>query len=87
MNKKELTGLISADARISIKAARCALEAIIDIISKALKKGDRVTISGFGSFMVWKRPARKGRNPLTGKEIVVPAKKVVKFRPVLELTD
>ncbi len=87
MNKKELTGLISADAKISLKAARSALDAITGIISQALKKGDKVTISGFGSFMVWKRPARKGRNLLTGQDMIVPARKVVKFRPLIELTD
>ncbi|MCX6269894.1 MAG: HU family DNA-binding protein [Bacteroidetes bacterium] len=52
----------------------------------ALKKGDRVALVGFGSFSVVKRAARKGRNPQTGKEIKISAKKVVKFRPGSDLS-
>jgi len=52
-----------------------------------LKKGERVALVGFGSFSVAKREARKGRNPQTGKEITIPAKKVVKFKAGAELAD
>jgi DNA-binding protein HU-beta len=58
---------------------------LIDAITGALKKGDRVALVGFGSFSVSKRSARTGRNPQTGKEIKIPAKKVVKFKAGAEL--
>ena len=57
-----------------------ALDATIEAIEKALKKGDRVGLVGFGSFSVAKRAARMGRNPQTGKAIKIAAKKVVKFK-------
>ena len=62
-----------------------ALDATIEAISKALKKGDRLSLVGFGSFSVAKRAARLGRNPQTGKEIKIAAKKVVKFKAGTEL--
>ncbi|MEE9504839.1 MAG: HU family DNA-binding protein, partial [Thermodesulfobacteriota bacterium] len=61
-------------------AAGKALNSVIDGITKALKKGDSVTLVGFGTFSVSKRKARKGRNPQTGKEIKIPARKVAKFK-------
>ncbi len=66
--------------------AKKALDAFIGATTKALKKGDRVALVGFGSFSVSKREARKGRNPQTGKEITIPAKKVVKFKAGAELS-
>ncbi|NCU33132.1 MAG: HU family DNA-binding protein, partial [Candidatus Moranbacteria bacterium] len=63
-----------------------ALEATIEAISEALKKGDRVGLVGFGSFYVAKREARLGRNPQTGKEIKIAAKNVVKFKAGAGLT-
>jgi DNA-binding protein HU-beta len=66
--------------------AKKALDAFIASTTKALKKGDRVALVGFGSFAVSKRSARTGRNPQTGKEISIPAKKVVRFKPGSELT-
>lgn len=65
--------------------AKKALDAFIGATTKALKKGDRVALVGFGSFSVSKREARKGRNPQSGKEITIPAKKVVKFKAGAEL--
>ena len=81
MNKKDLIGSIATDANITQAEAKKALDATISVITGALKKGDRVALVGFGSFSVTKRAARKGRNPQTGKEIKIAAKKVVKFRP------
>lgn len=81
MNKKELIGSIAADAKLTKADAKKALDATINVISGSLKKGNRVALVGFGSFSVQKRAARKGRNPQTGKEIKIAAKKVVKFRP------
>lgn len=81
MNKKDLIGAISNDAQMTKAEAKKALDATLTVITGALKKGDRVALVGFGSFTVNKRAARKGRNPQTGKEIKIAAKKVVKFRP------
>ena len=63
------------------KEAEAAVNTIFGAITKALKKGNKVTLIGFGTFSVTKRAARKGRNPQTGKEIKLPAKKVPKFTP------
>jgi DNA-binding protein HU-beta len=87
MNKAELIDSIASEADITKADAKKALDAFIDTTTKALKKGNRVALVGFGSFSVSKRSARKGRNPQTGKEIKIPAKKVVKFKPGAELSD
>jgi DNA-binding protein HU-beta len=69
------------------KDAGAALEAAVDAVSKALRKGDRVQIPGFGSFTVSKRAARKGRNPATGATITIKASKNVRFKAGKELKD
>ena len=79
MNKSELVDAIAGSAKITKADAQRALEGFIDATSKALKKGDRVALVGFGSFSVAKRNARTGRNPQTGKTIQIKAKKVAKF--------
>ncbi|MEI6576929.1 MAG: HU family DNA-binding protein [Bacteroidota bacterium] len=86
MNKAELIDAIAAEAKLTKTDAKKALDAFVDATSKALKKGDRVALVGFGSFSVAKRAARKGRNPQTGKEIKIAAKKVVKFKSGTELS-
>ena len=63
------------------KEAEAAVNTILETITKALKKGNKVTLIGFGTFSVTKRAARKGRNPQTGKEIKITARKVPKFTP------
>ena len=80
MNKAELIEAIAADAKITKADAKRALDSFIGATTGALKKGERVALVGFGSFAVTKRAARKGRNPQTGKEINIAAKKVVKFK-------
>jgi DNA-binding protein HU-beta len=85
MNKAELIEAIAGDAKMTKADAKRALDAFIGATSNALKKGDRVALVGFGSFSVTKRAARKGRNPQTGKEIKIAAKKVVKFKPGSDL--
>lgn len=87
MNKAELIEAIASDAGLSKADAKKALDAFVTTTSKALKKGDRVALVGFGSFSVSTRSARKGRNPQTGKEITIKAKKVVKFKPGAELSS
>lgn len=86
MNKAELIDEMASDAGLSKADAKRALDAFIDTTTKALKKGDRVALVGFGSFSVSERAARKGRNPQTGKEITIQAKKVVKFKPGADLS-
>jgi DNA-binding protein HU-beta len=80
MTKADLISRMAKDAKITKVAAGKALNSVIDGITKALKKGDSVTLVGFGTFSVSKRKARKGRNPQTGKEIKIPARKVAKFK-------
>lgn len=81
MNKADLVGEIAKKSGLTKASAEKALNAVIASITKAMQKGDRVGLVGFGSFTVAKRSARTGRNPQTGKEIKIPAKKVVKFKP------
>ncbi|MBN2614159.1 MAG: HU family DNA-binding protein [Bacteroidales bacterium] len=85
MNKAELIDAMASGAGLSKADAKKALDAFIDSTSGALKKGERVALVGFGSFSVSTRSARKGRNPQTGKEISIPAKKVVKFKAGADL--
>ena len=87
MNKAELVDAMAAGAGISKADAKRALDAFIGATTDSLKKGDRVALVGFGSFSVSTRAARKGRNPQTGKEINIAAKKVVKFKAGAELAS
>lgn len=79
MNKEELVAEISKSAKVSKKDAASVLAATIETIEKAVKKGDKVTLVGFGTFEARKRAARTGRNPQTGKEIKIVAKTVPAF--------
>ncbi|HSP07552.1 MAG TPA: HU family DNA-binding protein [Acidobacteriota bacterium] len=85
MNKADLIGRIAKDARIPKSTAGHALDAMLGTISDALKKGQSVTLVGFGTFTVTERKARRGRNPQTRKEIRIPARRVPKFRPGKDL--
>jgi DNA-binding protein HU-beta len=80
MTKAELIGSIAKETNISKASAEKAINAFTNSVTKALKKGDKLTLTGFGTFSVAKRGARKGRNPQTGKEIKISAKKVAKFK-------
>jgi len=79
MTKAELIDAVAGGAKISKAAAGKAIDSFISGVKKALKKGDKVTLVGFGTFSVARRKARKGRNPQTGAEIKIPATKVPKF--------
>ncbi|HEY3277144.1 MAG TPA: HU family DNA-binding protein [Syntrophorhabdaceae bacterium] len=79
MTKSELIDKMASNAEISKVAATKALDAFLEGVKGALKKDERVTLVGFGSFSVSKRQARKGRNPRTGKEIKIPARNVPRF--------
>ena len=87
MNKAELIDAMASHSGLTKADAKKALDTFIGATTGALKKGDRVALVGFGSFSVSKRESRKGRNPQTGKEITIPAKKVVKFKAGAELAD
>lgn len=80
MTKMQLIEKMAEEAGIPKKAASTALEALLGGIKKSLKKGDKITVAGFGSFAVSKRKARKGRNPQTGAIIKIAASKTVKFK-------
>ena len=79
MTKTELVGKMAKEAKLTKAAAGKALDSLIDGVKKALKKGDKVTLIGFGTFSVSQRKARKGRNPQTGAEIKIAARKAPKF--------
>ncbi|MGB3975419.1 MAG: HU family DNA-binding protein [bacterium] len=87
MTKKELVQNIAEEAGITKTVAEKALNAVIDGITGALANREKVTFVGFGTFSVAKRPARKGRNPKTGKELNIPASVVPKFKPGKSLKE
>ena len=87
MNKTELIDAIAAQADISKAAAGRALDAAVESITGALKKGDSVSLIGFGTFYVGERAARTGRNPRTGKTLEIKAAKSPKFRAGKGLKD
>ena len=80
MNKSELIDGMAEHAGITKAAAKKALESFLGNVEGSLKKGNRVSLVGFGSWSVSKRNAREGRNPQTGKTIKIAAKNVVKFK-------
>lgn len=87
MTKTELISLIAKDVGITKKQAAEAYESFTGNITKALKKGDKATLIGFGTFSVTKRAARTARNPRTNELIKVKAKNVAKFKPGKGLSD
>ncbi|MCA6363280.1 MAG: HU family DNA-binding protein [Bacteroidetes bacterium] len=85
MNKAELIEAIASETNLSKADAGRALDAITGTITKTLKKGDKISLVGFGTYSVSKRAARMGRNPQTGKAIKIAAKKVAKFKAGTDL--
>jgi nucleoid DNA-binding protein len=81
MNKTDLIGRIAKDSKLPKSTAASALSATLSTITDALRKGQSVTLVGFGTFTTAERKARTGRDPQTKKEIRIPAKRVPKFRP------
>ncbi len=81
MTKAELIEKMAKEANIAKKEAEKALHSLLDGIKKALKKGSKVSLIGFGTFSIGKRKARTGRNPRTGAAIKILARKIPKFRP------
>jgi DNA-binding protein HU-beta len=87
MNKAALIGKIAEDAGITRSAAATAMNSMLEGITYSLKKGQRVTLVGFGTFGVTKRKARIGRNPQTGEAIKIKARKAVRFKAGKQLGD
>ena len=87
MNKTELIAAVAEQAEMSRKDAEAAVTATIDVISEALRKGEKVQLVGFGSFEVKTRAERMGRNPQTKEPIPIPASKVPAFKPGKALKD
>jgi len=81
MNKSDLVERMAQSAAIGKAAAEKALVAALKAMGRALQSGEKVSLVGFGTFNVTRRDARQGRNPVTGNTILIPAKKVVKFKP------
>ena len=79
MTKAEIVAKVAEEIKVAKTVAAKALDAVIGSITQAIHAGDKVSFTGFGTFSVVKREARKGRNPQTGKEIKIAAKKVPKF--------
>jgi len=80
VNKAELIDAVASKADVSKVAAGRAVDAVVESVTKALKKGDQVTLVGFGTFSVRKRAARQGRNPQTGETIRIKASKTPAFK-------
>ncbi len=87
MNKNELVSAVADAAELSKADAGRAIDAAIEVIKKSLKKGDDVTLVGFGTFTVRKRAARDGRNPQTGETIKIKASKNPVFKAGKALKD
>jgi len=87
MTKADLVGKIAEKANVTKANAERSLNAFLDTVEATLVKEGKLTLTGFGTFVVDKRKARTGRNPRTGEKIKIPAAKVVKFRPGKLLKD
>ena len=87
MSRKQLIRTMSEKAGLSQKYAEIALDSIVTIVTDALKQNEQVVIPGFGSFQVRVRPAREGRNPITGEKIMVPEKRIPVFKPGARLRE
>jgi DNA-binding protein HU-beta len=87
MNKSDIVASIADQAELSKADAGRALDALIEVVKKSLKKGDSVSLVGFGTFAVRKRAARTGRNPRTGATIKIKASKIPAFKAGKALKD
>ncbi len=87
VNKKDLVDYISDEAGLTKKEVQSFVESSIEVMSDALVKGNKVQITGFGTFSVLKRKAKKGINPQTKKKITIPSRKVPKFKAGKLLID
>jgi DNA-binding protein HU-beta len=79
MNKADLVARVAQDAELTKRQAEKVLDVFLESIQTALSRGEPVTVVGFGRFSVLARAGRKGRNPRTGQDMMIPARKIVKF--------
>ena len=87
MNKKELIDIVSQKKDLTKKDAEALVDTVFDTMIESILEGDKVLISGFGTFKVNDRKARKGISPKTQEEMVIPASKTVTFKPSNRLKD
>lgn len=87
MTKADLVEMIATKANLTKAAAERALNAFLASVTDGLKQEEKLTLTGFGTFVVENRKERQGRNPRTGAAITIPASKMVKFRPGKQLKD
>lgn len=87
MNKAQIIAAVAAESNISKKDAGSIIDSFLNNVGESLKSDQEVSIFGFGTFKVTERSARIGRNPKTGEDIQIAAKKVVSFKPMKALKD
>ena len=87
MTKAELVEEVAKESDLTKKDAEVIVQTVLDSITDALQRGEGVELRGFGSFRIRSRAPRQGRNPKTGTDVSVPAKKVPHFKPGKELRD
>ena len=87
LTKNEMIEKISEETELSKKASTDSVEAILEILKSALESGEDVLVSGFGKFCVKEKDTRKGRNPATGEDMMLPGRKVVTFKCSGKLRD
>jgi DNA-binding protein HU-beta len=87
MNKSDLIAAVANSSELTNADAAAATDAVLDVITNALKDGETIQLTGFGSFSVSERAAREGRNPSTGETIQIAASKQAKFKPGKVLKD
>ena len=85
MNKAQFVEASALDANIPKVEARKAIDAMIRVTVQALREGERLTLTGLGTFSIQQRSERVGRNPRTGATVKIPPRKVIKFRPSVEI--
>ncbi|WP_262481268.1 MULTISPECIES: HU family DNA-binding protein [unclassified Alistipes] len=85
MNKAQFVEAVALDANLTKVEARKAIDAMIRVTVQALREGERLTLTGLGSFSIQQKAERVGRNPRTGAAVKIPARKVIRFRPAVEI--
>lgn len=85
MNKAQLVEAIAIETNVSRIEARKVIDSMIHVTIQALREGDRLTLTGLGTFSVQQKSERVGRNPRTGASVKIPPRKVIKFRPTAEV--
>ncbi len=85
MNKAQLVEAIALDSNLTKVDARKAVDSLLRVMLQTLREGDRITLTGLGTFSVVQKPERAGRNPRTGAPVKIPSRRVIKFRPTAEI--